>query len=319
MWNLYKIGVNAFRESIREPVYFLMLLAALLLIGHYPWATIFVFFEQLKLVVDSSMATGLIFSLVVAVLCASHTVAREMRNGTVLLMLSKPVYRWSFILGKILGIVAAASLFAFLCNLAGIVSVYIATDQFRMELHLYYGFMGVIIFGCVIGMLANFWRGSSFSEIAVYALTLLITACTVVCYFTQPHPTLSLVALVKALFLVNLAVVAMSTLAVVAATRLDIVPNLCVCTVIFFLGLVSSYLFQRETNSETLNLIFSFFYAVLPNWQFFWLADAVAVNRPIPDSYIINSAIYVFLYVAVASMWAVALFQNKEAAGDSRN
>ena len=97
MFNLFKISVNAFRESLREPVYYLMLLAALLLIGHYPSIAIFVFFEQMKLVVDSSMATGLIFSLLVAILCASHTVSREMRNGTVLLLLSKPVQRWIFL------------------------------------------------------------------------------------------------------------------------------------------------------------------------------------------------------------------------------
>lgn len=319
MWNLFKIAVNAFRESLREPVYFLMLLAALLLIGHYPWATIFVFSEQLKLVVDSSMATSLIFALVVAVLCASHTVAREMRNGTVLLLLSKPVHRWSFILGKIFGIVSAASLFAALCNIAAVIAVYIATDQFRMELHLYYGFLGVLAAGCIAGMAANFWRGSSFSEISAYVMTVLILAFAVVCFFTQEHPTLSLWDLGKALLLVNFSVLAMATIAVVAATRLDIVPNLCICTVIFFLGLVSSYLFQRTTDSDALNLIFSFCYAVLPNWQFFWLADAVAVNRPIPWSYVMGSAVYVVLYVLLACLWGVALFQNKEAAGDSRN
>ena len=111
MFNLWKIAFNAFRESLREPVYFLMLLAALLLIAHYPPAAIFVFSEQLKLVVDSSMATTLLFGLVVAVLCSSHTVAREMRNGTVLLLMSKPVQRWSFVLGKILGICMAGTLF----------------------------------------------------------------------------------------------------------------------------------------------------------------------------------------------------------------
>ena len=147
MFNLFKIAVNAFRESLREPVFFLMLLSALVLIGHYPSAAIFVFSEQMKLVVDSSMATGLIFSLVVAVLCASYTIAREMRNGTVLLLMSKPVQRWSFILGKITGIVSAASLFAFLCNCACITSVYIATDQFRFDMALYFGFLGVLVLG----------------------------------------------------------------------------------------------------------------------------------------------------------------------------
>ena len=318
MFNLFKIAVNAFRESLREPVYFLMLLSALVLIGHYPSAAIFVFSEQMKLVVDSSMATGLIFSLVVAVLCASYTIAREMRNGTVLLLMSKPVQRWSFILGKIAGIVAAASLFAFLCNCSCITSVYIATDQFRFDMALYFGFLGVLVLGCIIGMVANFWRGSSFPEIASYAVTILVPLFAVMCIATQPHPTVGMKDLAKALLLINFAVLAMSTIAVVAATRFDIVPNLCFCTVVFFLGLVSSYLFQRETDSAFLNAVFGFFYAVIPNWQFFWLADAVAVNRHIPNSYIIDAAFYVVLYIIIASLWAVAIFQNREVAGSSR-
>ena len=320
MFNLFKISVNAFRESLREPVYFLMLLAALLLIGHYPSIAIFVFFEQMKLVVDSSMATGLVFSLLVAILCASHTVSREMRNGTVLLLLSKPVQRWSFILGKIIGIVAASALFAFICNMATVISVYMATDQFRFDMFIYYSFVGIVFFSSLVGMLFNFWRGSSFPEVATYVSLVTVTAFAIFCKLSQPLPEGVLVGdLVRALAMINLAVVAMSTIAVVGAINFDVVPNLCICTVVFFMGLVSSYLFQRQTDSEIVNVIFSTLYAILPNWQFFWLADAIAVQRNIPVSYVIDAVIYVILYVIILSLWAVAIFQNKEVAGDTRN
>ena len=316
MFNYFKITINTFKESVREPIYFLMLLAGLVLIGSYPSAALFVFSEQLKLVVDSSMATGLIFGLLIAVLSASHTVTREMRNGTVLLLLSKPVYRWTFILGKITGIGLAVTLFTLLCNLATITSVYMATDQFRFDMTIFYSYFGVLAAVCLIGMLFNFWRGSSFPEIATYAAMVLIPILAICCIVSQEEPTVSLKDLCCALVLLNFAVVAMSTISVVFATRLDAVANLSICTLVFFLGLVSSYLFQRETDSAFLNAVFSFFYAVLPNWQFFWLADAVAVNRPIPFSYVVDCAIYIVLYVAICSMWAVAVFQNKEIAGE---
>lgn len=316
MFNYFKITINTFKESVREPIYFLMLLAGLILIGCYPSAALFVFSEQLKLVVDSSMATGLIFGLIIAVLCASHTVTREMRNGTVLLLLSKPVYRWTFILGKITGIGIAVTLFTLLCNLATIISVYIATDQFRFDMAIFFTYFGLLAAVCAAGMIFNFWRGSSFPEIATYAATLLIPLLALYCILSQERPTISLSDLCCALVLLNFAVVAMSTISVVFATRLDVVANLSICTIVFFLGLVSSYLFQRETDSEFLNAIFAFCYAILPNWQFFWLADAVAVNRPIPFSYVVDSAFYIVLYVTICSMWAVAIFQNKEIAGD---
>lgn len=319
MLHLYRIAVNTFRESIREPVYFLMLLASLLLIGHFPWLTIFVFFEQLKLVVDSSMATTMIFSLSIAVLCASYTVSREMRNGTVLLLLSKPVARWSFVLGKIAGIAMAALLFCFICCCASFIAVYIAVDQFRMEMHLYGAFVGLVGVGCLAGMVMNFLKGCSFAEFATYATAIIIAGMLCYCLKFQPHPDLSLKDLGKAFFMLNIAVVIMATLAVGAATRLDVVPTMCFCSVFFFLGLMSSHLFLRQTDSELLNTIFSACYAIIPNWQFFWLADAIAVGRHIPNSYVINGCIYGAIYFAIATMWAVALFQDREAAASARD
>ena len=318
MSHLYRIAANTFRESIREPVYFLMLLSALLLIGHYPWMTIFVFFEQLKLVVDSSMATTMIFSLAIAVLCASYTVSREMRNGTVLLLLSKPVPRWSFVLGKISGIVFASLLFCIICCFASVISVYVAVDQFRMEMHLYGAFVGLLACGCAAGMVMNFLKGSSFAEFATYMTGLLVTGMFCYCLKFRPEPALSMADLGKALFMLNIGVIIMATIAVGAATRMDVVPTMCLCSVFFFVGLMSSHLFLRTTDSELLNLICDFCYAVIPNWQFFWLADAVAVNRHIPNSYIIDAAFYVALYIIIASLWAVAIFQNREVAGSSR-
>ena len=215
---------------------------------------------------------------------------------------------------------AASALFALLCNLATVISVYIAVDQFRFDLVLYFTFIGLLFLSSAIGMLFNFWRGSSFPEVATYATLIFVAVFAVYCKLFQPLPENVIVGdLIRALAMVNLAVVAMSTIAVVGAINLDVVPNLCVCTVVFFLGLVSSYLFQRQTDSELVNVIFSTLYAVLPNWQFFWLADAIAVQRTIPYSYVVDAAIYVVLYVIILSMWAVALFQNKEVAGDTRN
>lgn len=318
MFNFFKIADNTFKESIREPIFFLMLLTALVLIGNFPSMALFVFSEQLKLVVDSSMATSLLFGLLAAVLCASHTVSREMRNGTVLLLLSKPVHRGSFILAKIAGIVLASTVFTAVCNLAAIASVYIAVDQFRMDMGAYFSFWGVVIVSCIAGMVANFWKGSSFSSTATVAISLLMPLFVVYCHMTREHPALSLRDLGAALVLINLAVVAMSTLAVVFATRLDVVANLAVCSIFFFLGLISGYLFGRETGSEVLDFFFGIIYAILPNWQYFWLADAIASNRPIPGSYVAWAIGYVTLYVSICTMWAIAIFQNKEIAGDVR-
>jgi ABC-type transport system involved in multi-copper enzyme maturation permease subunit len=319
MANLYRIAVNSFRESVREPVYFLMLLGALLIIGHYPWMTLFVFREQLKLVVDGSMATTLFFSLAACVLCATTTVSREMRNGTVLLLLSKPLSRWSFVIGKILGIAAAAILFCLICCFASVIAVYVAVDQFRLDMKLCIFFAALTFLSCVAGMVMNFLKGSSFSEFSAYAAALLLGGMMGSCLIFGEEPAISLVDFGKALFLILPAVWIMAVIAVGFSTRFDVVPSMCMCCLIFFLGLLSSYLFGGDSSNPILSVVYQLLYAIIPNWQFFWMADALAVNNPIPSSYILWSLIYTAIYSLVAGTWAVVLFQNREAAGTREN
>ena len=54
--SLYHIAKNTFRESVREPIYLLVLLSALCLTGVYPIFTLFVFREQVKLRLDRGRA-----------------------------------------------------------------------------------------------------------------------------------------------------------------------------------------------------------------------------------------------------------------------
>ena len=318
MSHLYRIAVNSFREALREPVYFLMLFGALLLIGHYPWMTLFVFREQLKLVLDGAMATSMFFSLAVRVLCATTTISREMRNGTVLLLLSKPITRFSFVMGKIAGIMAASLLFCLICNCASVISIYIAVDQFRMEMGLYIAFVVLVFISCIAGMVMNYLRGSSFSEYSVYAVLVLIGGMMLFCLKFQPHPEMSLANLARALVLLFPAVVVMSALAVGFATRFDVVPSMCLCSLLFFLGLLSSYLFGGTFNDPTLAMLASLVYAAIPNWQFFWMADAMAVNRNIPVYYVWWCFAYAAVYSVIVIAWAVVFFQNREAAGANR-
>lgn len=317
MLNFFKIAGNTFKESVREPIFALLLMCAVLLIANFPFVAIFVFYDQVKLVVDSSMATTMLFGLFAAVLCSSNTVSREMRDGTVLLLFSKPVFRSTFILAKIAGIMLASLLFVLVCNAASVVALYIAIDAFRVDFPLYYILLGLLVLGAAIGMVLNFAKNSCFPAVMTLfmSIALPIMAIAVMIFKTVP-PEIVLSDFLLAITLLFFAVSAMATLTVVFATRLDMVSNLCVSSVLFALGLMSNYLFQPESGS--LSLIKSIFYALLPNWQFFWLADALATRKAIPLAYLGYSAIYVMLYIGLCSMWAVLVFRDKEIARESR-
>jgi hypothetical protein len=57
----------------------------------------------------------------------------------------------------------------------------------------------------------------------------------------------------------------------------------------------------------------SVLYTVTPNWQLFWLADALAeANSRIPWTYVGKAFVYVACYVGAALAAAILLFQERE-------
>jgi hypothetical protein len=246
--SLYQIAKNTFRESLREPIYLLLLLTALCLIGIFPVFTMFAFHEQVKLVVDSAMATTMVIGWLLAVLSASHAISREIENGTALLLLSKPVKRPVFIVAKILGILAALSAFWLLCSLASLICVRVAKDQFLVDTTAMGIYFGTLALALIIAGVHNYVTRSSFPMAAVLSMLVLFPLMTAGIYFLPvagQRVGLSLET-VPALVLILYSVWAMGSLATALSTRLGLVSNLLLCMVIFLAGLMSDYLFGRH-------------------------------------------------------------------------
>ncbi len=315
MLNFFHVARNTFRECLREPIFFILLLSAISLIGFFPAITSFgfVFREQIKLVIDSSMATTLLFGLIAAVLCASNTISREINNGTVLLLLSKPVSRWSFIISKMAGILAAMTVFVFICNSSSIIALRVAHDQFELDYFAFFTFYGIVILGCIWGAFRNYFSQKSFAASALLSILLLIPALILVLQFIplkgqlQPFPYDVLPALILLFF----AVWAMSAITVTLSARLNMVANLCISSILFFSGLISDYFLSGAEGTFSFS---AFVYAVIPNWQFFWMADALANKIHIPWTYVAWAAIYIVLYMTACSVIALTLFTDKEVA-----
>ena len=160
---LYQITRQTFRECIRQPIFLVLHLSSLTIIGLHPIIAVFVFREQEKLVTDGSLATTLIFGWIAAVTCSSFSVSREIESGTILLILSKPVHKSIFIIGKIFGVLASLFLFAWTNGIGTLLAVRIAKDQFNFETTILVIFFGSICLACCIGSICNFVLKRSFS------------------------------------------------------------------------------------------------------------------------------------------------------------
>ena len=317
MRNFFHVARNTFRECLREPIFFILLVSAIILIGLFPSISLFVFREQMKLVVDSAMATTLLFGLIAAVLCAGNAVAREISNGTVLLLLSKPVPRWTFILSKMAGIISALSIFVFICNIATLIALRVAKDQFELDYMTSYIYYGMIIIAMGWGGYRNFYAGKSFSATAILSLSILIPVSLVIVQFIPVEGQLAPLhtEIIPALLLLFFAIWVMGAITVMLSAKLDMTANLLISSVLFFLGLVADYFFGNSAGAFSISALL---YAVIPNWQFFWMADALANKKSIPWEYIAWASLYVIFYISLCAVIAITLFSDKEIAENVR-
>ena len=104
---VFQIAATTRKETMRQSLYWVLSFSALLLFVLLQFMTLFVFSEAPKQYTDSGLATILITGLFLAVFSASSTVDDEIEQRTAITLLSKPVSRWHFIVGKFVGISVA--------------------------------------------------------------------------------------------------------------------------------------------------------------------------------------------------------------------
>ena len=119
MRQFFNIAANAFMELIRQPIFLLLMTGSVLFEIFLAVPYYFAFGDEPKLVENSALAVMLLSGLFGAVLSASSSLAREIRTGTALAVLSKPVGRAQFLLAKYAGLAAALTLLTYV-NMVGV-------------------------------------------------------------------------------------------------------------------------------------------------------------------------------------------------------
>ncbi|MDX1681939.1 MAG: ABC transporter permease subunit, partial [Phycisphaeraceae bacterium] len=109
---LFTISRNTFKESIRQPIFVVLIFVAGLLLVLNPSLAAYTMEDDDRLLVDLGLSTLFLIGLLLAAFTATNVLTVELENRTVLTVVSKPVPRPVFMLGKFLG-VAAAILIAF--------------------------------------------------------------------------------------------------------------------------------------------------------------------------------------------------------------
>ena len=337
---LLAIARNTFLESIRQPVALVMLvIGTLLIILSNPFAA-FTMQDDQHMFIDIGLSTIFTCGAILAAFLSAGVVNREIENRTVLTVVSKPVPRPLFVFGKFAGVTCAITAVTLWLGLVFmLVELHGTLPTVRTPWH-----QPVLTFGSVAlvaaagaATWANYFYGSNFvSTMIVIGTGLLVLAYTLSLLFKPDWAPETLdksfrPELWKAVITLLLAEAVLGAIAVAASTRLGQVLTLALVLGLFVLGLLSDWLFARRLEQvgdlltripadqqrwyDALHLEWGAFKAlqsVVPNFQVFWLADAVTQKKPIGTDYLLTAVPYGLVLITMSLAAGTLLFQRRE-------
>jgi len=104
MIRIISISLNTFRETLREKLLYNLLIFALLMIGSSILLSRLTLGDANRLILDLGLASINLFGVIIAIFVGIGLVSKEIDKKTIYTIVSKPVPRYEFLLGKYLGL-----------------------------------------------------------------------------------------------------------------------------------------------------------------------------------------------------------------------
>jgi len=277
------------KEAIRQPLFFLLLLISAAVLVVNTFMPFFTFGDDIRVLKNCGLATLLISGMLLAVWTAGTSITNEIDGKTAMTLLSKPINRRQFILGKYVGILQAVLwLFLPLVIILGFFIFYkVGYDQ----------------------------RESSSPEITPWFETVKVLGQDI----SWPHSDrlASFSEVLPGVVLAFFQVAVLAAISVAVATRLPMVVNLVVCFAVFVVGNLTPMLVsQGETviKNEFVTFVARLIATILPSLESFNIYAALATGNSVPPSYLGYSLVYGAAYAAATILFAFILFEDRDLA-----
>jgi len=115
------IAWNTFTELVRLKVFYILLVFALCAIGSSIFMSQLTFMEEFQMLKDMCLGSMSIFTSLLAILASANFLPKDMEDRTIYTILSKPVPRFIYLLGKLCGMLLL--LFLFIVLMSGVFCV----------------------------------------------------------------------------------------------------------------------------------------------------------------------------------------------------
>ena len=274
------------KEALRQPVFLLLLALGILVIGANYYVPFFSLGEDTKMFIDCGLATVLICSLLLSIWTASISVADEIEGKTAMTLLSKPITRRQFVVGKYLGITQAALIL-------------------------------ILVVGTAFFVLTYFKFGYDAREAGKEQPDAYVWAQLGSMQVPVPEPERLSVALkiLPALSLIFMEVAVMTAVSVAISTRLPMLMNIVSCFAVFVVShLTPDLVASTFRDLPPVRLMAQVFATVLPSLDSFNMSAAVATGKDVPVVYLGLCAVYCVAYATAAVLLGFIMFEDRDLA-----
>ncbi len=340
MVKFWAICRNTFVQTIRQPIYGVLIFVTFAVLvmdvplsawtmgageGEYQKT------DQ-KMLENLGLSTLLMSGLLVAAFSASSALSREIEDKTALTVISKPVARGTFVLGKFAGVAAAVAVAFYLCGLVFLMTVrhqVMSSAGDPLDMPVIFLGLGAFVLALLTAGLGNYFFGWSFiSATVLSSLAMLSVAMGLIAFigkgwqivpighdvgFREIHLVLQ-PQLFVGMALIFMAVMILVAAVVAASTRVGQVMALLICLGFFFVGSIHPRLFGRYADTVPVARVLGW---VVPNLTFFYPLDALTADKHIPTGYLGLAVAYCACYVAALVAVGMALFQTRQLEAES--
>lgn len=313
------VALAAFREGIRQPMFWLIVAFALGLLFLFPFLPYFTFGDDVKFMKLISFEVIMLAAVAFGVLAAGISISEEIDGKTAITLMSKPVSRRQFLLGKYAGILLACL-------------------AMTMLLAWFFGWTMYLKQNPSSFLYDFFEKSTDLMQVQVEPL--LLQPLTALDLPRAPAAflkgsihwlTITLAGL-PGLITSFCQVMILLAIAAALATRLTMVLNMVVCLLLFFLSHLAPVMVQVAQNlqkahrlehqdvaSDPLKLVefvSGLFDTLLPALEFFNLGPAIIRDQPLPFaayfSYVGLVFVYAVIYTAIALLFGLILFEDRD-------
>ena len=268
------------KEAVRQPVFIFLLLVSLLLLIVNTFLPFFSLGDDIKMLKDCGLATILISGLLLAVWTSSTSIANEIEGKTAMTLLSKPINRRQFIIGKYVGIMQGVFLL-----LLPLVIVFFILLMYKVGYDARESSKSV-----------PEWYDSENNAFNAQRLN-------------------AALQILPGILLAYFEIAVMAAVSVAISTRMPMVVNIVTCLAIFIIGHLTPILVRVKVDGlEPVQFVARLIATVLPTLDNFNMQAAVATGQMVPPTYLLSAAAYCLVYCVAAVLLAFVLFEDRDLA-----